>query len=220
MKIIHLSHRLAPEHKFPGYLNDALISIKWIDTHTHELEIEKEKIAIWGESSGGSIVATCTHVLRDEGLDILKHQTLFYPMVDLVSPFPSKEIYAKGYMLDKPFLQFLDNLGSESTQDRSSILISPLLSPSFCDLPPATIITAEYDPLRDEAESYVQKLNSANVNVSWKRFDGMIHGFMRFYTKVQGAKEALDFACGELKRVFETPRACALPPLVPKGGNP
>ncbi|MBI2792090.1 MAG: alpha/beta hydrolase [Gammaproteobacteria bacterium] len=217
MKVIHLSHRLAPEHKFPGYLNDALTSIKWIDANARALKIEKEKIAIWGESSGGSIVATCTHVLRDEGIDIIKHQTLFYPMVDLVSPFPSKETYAKGYMLDKPFLEYLDNLGSEPTQDRSSILISPLLSPSFENLPPATMITAEYDPLRDEAERYAQKLNAANVPVVAKRFDGMIHGFMRFYTKVQGAREALDFACGKLKRIFngipsrDTPHPNPLP---------
>jgi acetyl esterase len=202
MKVIHIAHRLAPEHKFPGYLHDCLDSIQWISQHANRLGIDPQRIAIWGESSGGTIAATCTHVLRDEGLHLLKHQTLFYPMVDLVNYFPSKEIYATGYMLDKVFLQYLDSLGSEPTQDRSSPLISPLLSPSFAKLPAATVILAEYDPLRDEGQAYVQKLQAANVPVQSKQFAGMIHGFMRFYSKVETAKEAFSFACEQLKCHF------------------
>lgn len=203
MKIINVAHRLAPEHKFPRFLNDCIDSVKWIYRQAKELSINQNKIGIWGESSGGSIAASCTHVLRDEESPILKHQTLFYPMVDLVTPFPSKSLYAYGYMLDKPFIEWLDARGFQPEQNRADPLASPLLSTNFSNLPPATIITAEFDPLRDEGEAYAQKLQRAAIPVTAKRFDGMIHGFMRFYHKVDTAKKALTYACDALKQTFE-----------------
>ncbi len=199
MKIINVCHRLAPEHKFPRFLYDCLDSIKWVAKHADELQVDPDKLSIWGESSGGSIAATCAHILRDEELPLLKHQTLFYPMVDLVTPFPSKEEFHYGYMLDKPFIQWLDARGFQPEQDRSDPQASPLLAKRFDGLPPATIITAECDPLRDEGEAYVQKLQLADVPVYAKRFDGMIHCFMRFYPKVQATQAALAFACESLK---------------------
>lgn len=202
MKIINIAHRLAPEHKFPRFLHDCLDSIKWIHEQAALLKIDQDKIGIWGESSGASIAATCTHVLRDEGNPILKHQTLFYPMVDLVTPFASKSLYAYGYMLDKPFIEWLDARGFQPEQDRTCPLASPLLSSDFSHLPRAVIITAEFDPLRDEGEAYVQKLREANVFVNAKRFEGMIHGFMRFYPKIETTRHALEYACKDLQETF------------------
>jgi acetyl esterase len=198
MRVINIAHRLAPEHKFPRFLNDCIDSIKWIAAHADSLNINQNKISIWGESSGASIAATCTHVLRDEGSNILSHQTLFYPMVDLVTPHPSKDQYAYGYMLDKTFIQWLDKRGFHPEQDRACPLASPLLSPNFHNLPPATIITAEYDPLRDEGRAYVEKLKLANVKVIHKEYTDMIHGFMRFYPKIASSRLALQFAGSEL----------------------
>lgn len=202
MKVINIAHRLAPEHKFPIFLYDCLECIHWIYENHQQVKILPDKIALWGESSGASIAATCTHILRDNQTPLIQHQTLIYPMVDLVSPFPSKEAYGYGYMLDKPFIQWLDDRGFEPSQDRASPLASPLLSTHFSQLPPATIITAEYDPLRDEGEAYMRKCINAGVAVKYKQFDGMIHGFMRFYNKVKAANEALDFACNALKNHF------------------
>lgn len=200
MKIINIAHRLAPEHKFPQFLYDCLDSIRWCYRNAHVLNIDNTKMSIWGESSGGSIAATATHLLRDANESIIQYQTLFYPMVDLVTPYPSKELYGQGYMLDKSFIAWLDKQGFTPEQDRSCPLVSALLSVNFQHLPPATIITAEFDPLRDEGELYADKLRTAGVVVSHKRFDGMIHGFMRFYNKVEKANEALTFACERLKR--------------------
>jgi acetyl esterase len=202
MKVINISYRLAPEYKFPQFLYDCVNSIKWIFHHATMLHILQEKIALWGESSGASIAATSTHLLRDEGCPFIQHQTLFYPMVDLVTPFPSKQKYGQGYMLDLSFIQWLDTQGFHPTQDRADPLVSPLRALSFEKLPPATIITAKYDPLRDEGEAYAQKLHDAGVPVQLKRFDNMIHGFMRFYNKVTTAKEALTFAGDCLKAHF------------------
>ncbi|HRE32141.1 MAG TPA: alpha/beta hydrolase, partial [Candidatus Berkiella sp.] len=203
MKVINIAHRLAPEHKFPRFLYDCTESIEWIYQHAKTLTIDPEKIAIWGESSGGSIAATSTHVLRDAKLPIIKHQTLFYPMVDLVNPFRSKALYSNGFMLDKSFVEWLDKRGFHPEQDRSCPLASPLLSTHFAHLPPATVISAQYDPLRDEGEAYAKKLRQAGVSVTAKRFKGMIHGFMRFYPKVAATQDALDYACVALKHHFK-----------------
>ncbi|MGE3318735.1 MAG: alpha/beta hydrolase [Candidatus Berkiella sp.] len=202
MKVINIAHRLAPEFKFPRFLYDCTESIEWIADNTALLNIDPDKIAIWGESSGGSIAATCTHVLRDAGKNIIKYQTLFYPMVDLVNSFRSKMLYSEGFMLDKSFVTWLDERGFEPSQDRSCPLASPLLSSDFSRLPPATIVTAQYDPLRDEGEAYAQKLAQAKVPVLLKRFNGMIHGFMRFYPKVSTTQAALDYACVAIKNHF------------------
>ena len=202
MKVINVSHRLAPEHKFPRFLIDCMESIQWIFQNATQCAIDPAKIALWGESSGGSIAATCTHLLRDEGHSPIQHLTLFYPMVDLVSPFPSKDEFSFGFMLDSAFIEWLDSIGFEPTQDRADPLVSPLLSANFKNLPKATIITAEFDPLRDEGEAYVQKCIDAGVEVKHQRFEGMIHGFMRFYSKVETAKTALHFACDALKEHF------------------
>lgn len=202
MRVINIAHRLAPEHKFPRFLYDCTESIEWIHQNANLLGVDRDKMAIWGESSGGSIAATTTHVLRDAGLDIIKHQTLFYPMVDLVHSSRSKRLYSQGFMLDQTFVAWLDERGFTKEQDRSCPLASPLLSSNFKDLPPATIITAKYDPLRDEGEAYAQKLVAAGVKVSSKRFMDMIHGFMRFYPKVTATQEALDYACAAIKVHF------------------
>lgn len=194
MRIINIAHRLAPEHKFPQFLYDCLDSIYWIAKNAALLKINSQKIALWGESSGASIAATCTHILRDQKKPLIYHQTLFYPMVDLVSPFPSKEKYAKGYMLDKTFIQWLDSQGFTPEQNRACPLASPLLSSNFNNLPPATIILAEYDPLHDEGLAYIKKLKKAGVSVAFKQFNGTIHGFMRFYPKIEASVAALEFA--------------------------
>lgn len=200
VRVINIAHRLAPEHKFPRFLNDCIESIEWVAEHAKELNIDSNKIAIWGESSGASIAATCTHVFRDKGANLLCHQTLFYPMVDLVTPYPSKEEYAFGYMLDKTFIEWLDDRGFYPDQDRACPLASPLLSSNFRDLPCATIITAEHDPLKDEGTLYAEKLKSNGVQIAHKECEGMIHGFMRFYPKIVGSQIALNFACEHLKR--------------------
>src|SRR5690606_5237580 len=97
MKIIYISHRLAPICTFPDFLYECLDAIKWIYQHPNEMGILRDKIAIWGESSGGNIAASLTHLLRDQGLDIIRHQTLVYPMVDLSHEYPSKKEFAHGY---------------------------------------------------------------------------------------------------------------------------
>lgn len=204
MRVFNIQHRLAPEHKFPVYLDDCVDGILWIANQAAKLKIDPNKIGIWGESSGATIAASCTHALKNKNIDLIKHQTLFYPMVDLVTPFPSKLKYGSGYMLDQSFINWLDQRGFTPEQDRSNPYISPLLSENFALLPPATIITAKYDPLRDEGLAYTDKLRNAQVPVFHKQFDDMIHGFMRFYGKIDAAQDAFTLACEQLASLFST----------------
>ncbi|HRE30499.1 MAG TPA: alpha/beta hydrolase, partial [Candidatus Berkiella sp.] len=208
MKILYISHRLAPLCQFPEFLYECLDAIKWIYQEAKTLGIDSNKIAIWGESSGGNIAASLTHLLRDQSLDIVRHQTLIYPMVDLSHDYPSKKDFAHGYLLDITFIDYLEGMVFSAGKYRQDGLASPLLNPNFNQLPAATIITAECDPLRDEGEAYGQKLQAHQTAVSAKRFPGMIHGFLRFYNKLPLANEAFDFACDQLKAAFisTTPR--------------
>ncbi len=198
MKIISVSHRLIPENKFPKFLYDCLNSVKWIYANSELLHLQHDKLSLWGESSGATIAVTSTHMLRDEGLPIIKYLTLFYPMLDRVTLFPSKKEFEHGYMLDKSFIDWLDANAFTPEQDRRDPKVSPLFATSFANLPPTTMITAQCDPLRDEGEAYVEKLRAANVRVKAKRFEGTIHCFMRFYPKLQASQEALAFACNAL----------------------
>lgn len=199
MKILYISHRLAPLCQFPEFLYECRDAIKWIHQHPTQLSIEPNKLAIWGESSGGNIAASLTHLLRDEGLDVIRHQTLIYPMVDLSHEHPSKKEFAHGYLLDITFINYLEDMVFSAGKYRKDGLASPLMNNNFSQLPTATVITAECDPLRDEGEAYAQKLQAHNTVVKAKRFPGMIHGFLRFYNKLPQANEAFDFACDELK---------------------
>ncbi|MGE3318057.1 MAG: alpha/beta hydrolase [Candidatus Berkiella sp.] len=203
MKIIYIAHRLAPVCTFPDFLYECLDAIKWVHQHPTKLGVNPDKIAIWGESSGGNIAASLTHLLRDEGLDIIRHQTLIYPMVDLSHDYPSKKEFAHGYLLDITFINYLENLVFSAGKYRKDGLASPVQNANFKDLPPATLVTAECDPLRDEGETYAQKLQANGTTVQARRYDGMIHGFLRFYNKITLANEAFDFACAELKSAFQ-----------------
>jgi acetyl esterase len=199
MRVISISYRLAPEYPFPLFLDDCVDSIAWIAQSTQQLHIDPERITLWGESSGGTLSTSCTHILRDRGLPIIRHHTIFYPRVDLTNSYPSHHQYEQGYLLDKPYLKWLTELCYRPDQCLHDPLASPLFATNFAGLPPTTLITAECDPLRDEGEAYAQKLQQANVPVTVRRASGLVHGFMRFYNKVPAVKETLQWACDELK---------------------
>lgn len=203
MRVIYISHRLAPACQLPEMLEQCQAAIQWIYKNAQQLMIDHNKLAIWGESSGGNIAATLTHLLRDQGIDIIRHQTLIYPMVDLSRDFPSKKEFAHGYLLDATFIDYLEEIVYTPSLLRNEVLGSPLKNDNFKQLPPATVVTAECDPLRDEGEAYAQKLKIVGTKVATRRFDGMIHGFFRFYDKIELANIAFDFACSELKAAFK-----------------
>lgn len=198
MHVIHVEPRQAPEHKFPTFVLDSMRCIKWIYTNHKILSINPDKIAIWGESAGGHYVAICTNILRDEGLDYIKYQVLAYPTVDTFTHYPSREKYANGYMLDKTFIEWMDEKSFKPFQDKREPWASPIFFPSFKNLPSTTMILAKYDPLYDEGMAYAKKLARSAVNVKISEYSGMIHGFLRFFNKVAEATDAINSACDDI----------------------
>lgn len=172
--------RLAPEMGFPDGFTDCVTAIRYLYESAAQYDIDVDRIALWGESSGGNMAAALSHMLNQEA-QFIKLQILFYPMVDYSKSihYPSKATYGRGYMMDNDLTDwFLDHYAPTSRVNRHDIRISPLLADSVQHLPKTLIIAAECDPMRDEAIAYYEKLNASGVNVQIVIFPGMTHGFL------------------------------------------
>jgi acetyl esterase len=199
---ISVDYHLAPEYKFPAAVDDAYASLKWVKEHSKSLKGDPANIAVAGDSAGGNLAAAVS-ILAAENSIPLTLQLLIYPATDFTGNYPSRQKYKSGYFLTEEAMKFFTK-SYISPQDSHHYLASPQLYPRPKDLPEAVIITAEYDPLRDEGEAYGKKLKDAGVNVQILRYDGMIHGFVSFLHVFEKGKEALDQAGQKLKTAFSS----------------
>ena len=174
----------APEHAFPAGLNDCLDAVRWVAGNGDSLAWDHQTLAVAGDSSGGNFAAAVAALAHDEGLDAITHQVLYYPSLDLdfdVDRHPSLRENAVGYGLEtaglKPFNTFYLNSGADPDDAR----VSPIKRADLGGLPPALILTGEYDPLRDEAELYGQRLREAGVATTVTRYAGAGHGFVQHF---------------------------------------
>jgi len=204
--VISLDYGLAPEHKFPKPVEECYQVIKWIYENAKELKIVPEKIAIGGDSAGGTLSAVISRLSKEKGEFPIVHQTLINAMYDMLGQTkPASRIEnAKGYRLTTEAIEgFFANLYLNNRGEAANPLASPLLAENFEGLPPALIITSEYDPLRDEGEHYAKRLSQAGVKVCLKRYDGIIHGFFNMQKTLPEARDALALVCTELTTVFK-----------------
>jgi acetyl esterase len=178
--VVSIEYRLAPEHKFPTAIEECYVATKWIYEQAKELGLDDTRFAIMGDSAGGNIAAVVTHLTREKKEIPISLQVLIFPMTSFAIQSVSKQKFANGYFLTKESLDLFEKHYLRSKSDVTNPLASPLLKDDLHDLPPAFVLTAEYDPLRDEAEAYVQKLVESGVEVWSKRYSGMIHGFTTF----------------------------------------
>jgi acetyl esterase len=177
--VVSVGYHLAPEYKFPIGLEECYAAIRWIAAHASDFDGISSQIAIGGMSAGGTIAAVLTHMARDRMGPRLIFQLLLAPLTDFRLPdTPSLAEYAEGYLLTKEDIVWFTNHYLNSEEDKSNPLASPYLASSFAGLPPALIITAEYDPLRDDGERYGERLKEAGVPVTISRRNGAIHGFI------------------------------------------
>lgn len=199
--VVSLDYRLAPEHKAPAAVEDAIAATRWVLAHAGELDGDPQRVAVGGDSAGGNLAALVSQALPGE----LALQLLIYPAVDLTGSFPSVEENAEGYFLTKRAMEwfighYLD--GSDVAAD------DPTVSPWFADdavvaaTAPALVITAEFDPLRDEGEAYAERLQRLGVPVTVRRFDGLIHAFFGMTELLPEAVEANELAAEHLRRAF------------------
>jgi acetyl esterase len=190
--VIALDYRLAPEHPFPAAVDDCLDAIRWVAQHADTLSIDPARMVVAGDSAGGNLAAVTALRIRDEGGPRLRGQILVYPVTGYHTP-PTRSYIDNqaGYSLTRPaMIRFWrDYLAGE--HDSTHVHACPLLALSLANLPPALVVTAEFDPLRDEGEAYAHRLVDAGVPVTLWRYEGLIHGFFRMGLVCAKAKEGL-----------------------------
>jgi acetyl esterase/lipase len=200
--VVSVDYRLAPEHRYPAALEDAWAATTWLAEHADEVGGRAGLLAVGGDSAGGNLAAVAAIRARDAGLP-LALQLLVYPVLDADLDSASYVEFADGYMLTREGMAwFWDEYLPEG--DRFQPDASPLRAPDFSGVAPALVITAEYDPLRDEGEAYARKLEDAGVRATLTRYEGMIHGFFRMPAMFDRADDALAEAAGALREAFTT----------------
>jgi acetyl esterase len=176
--VVSVEYRLAPECPFPAAPDDCYAATVWSHEHAEELDADAGQLVVAGDSAGGNLAAVVAQMARDRGGPPIAFQALVYPVIDGACDTPSYSQNAEGYFLERQAMRwFWDQyLGPGGNCDDP--LASPNRASNLSGLPPAIVITAEYDPLRDEGEAYASALDAAGVPVTMRRYDGMIHGFV------------------------------------------
>ena len=201
--VVSVDYRLAPEHVYPAAVDDSYAATVWVAEHADFLKIDPSRIAVAGDSAGGNLAAVVAIIARDRGGPALCHQLLTYPVTDMAFTSESYTSNGTGYFLTKDMMAWFGLQYVPSGHDIEDPLLSPLYHRNLAGLPPATVITAEYDPLRDEGEAYAKKLRDAGVPTKVIRYDGVFHGFFSMNGAVDQADDAHAFAAGELKKAFK-----------------
>ncbi len=204
--VIAAGYRLSPEHKFPVAVHDCYDAVAWIAEHAEQWGIDAGRLAVGGDSAGGNLAAAVTLLARQRGGPSLAAQLLVYPNTCYVADPPSLAGNDDPSMFNRRSVAWYWGHYLASPQDGSDPLASPLLAAVHTGLPPALVITAEYDPLRDEGEQYAHRLQAAGVPTELTRYDGMMHGFFLMSATLDGGRRAVDQAVAFLRARLGTGR--------------
>jgi acetyl esterase/lipase len=200
--VVSVDYRLAPEHRFPAAVEDCYAATRWVAEYAAEIAGDASRIAVGGDSAGGNLAAAVALAARDRGGPPLVFQLLVYPVTDHRFDTPSYRDNADGYFLTRDAMLWFWGHYLESEETGGSPLASPLRAEDLRRLPPAFVMTAEYDPLRDEAEAYASRLRDAGVPVTVKRYDGTIHGFFSLANVLSAGKQGMLDAAAGLRAAF------------------
>ena len=193
--VISVDYRLSPEHKFPAAVEDSHAVIVWIAANAGRLGVDERRIAVGGDSAGGNLATVIAMRCRDAGGPALAAQVLLYPLTDFSSfETGSHRELGEGYFLTRGAMDWFRGHYLAAADLARHPEVSPLLAPDLSDLPPALVITAEFDPLRDEGEAYAERLRQAGVPVTMARYPGMIHGFVSMRGVLAGGRRAISEA--------------------------
>src|SRR5712671_335505 len=202
---VSVDYRLAPEHVFPAAAEDCYAATKWVAENAASLGADGARLAVGGDSAGGNLAAVVSMMARDRGGPAINLQLLFYPVTDCALDTPSqKEFAADGYVLSRGDMEWFWNhyLGAGSETEKTNPYACPLRATNLAGLPPALVMTASHDPLRDEGERFAQHLISAGVKVTCTRYEGVTHGFISFADALDKGKEGQQQAAEALKVAF------------------
>ena len=200
--VVNVDYRLAPEHPFPIPFDDCFAATAWAAAEAASIGGDASRLAVAGGSAGGNLAACVALRARDEGGPTLALQALIYPVTDNDFGRASYEQSGNGYGLDLETMDYFWKCYVPDAADLDNPYARPHVAPDLSGLPPAYILTAEWDPLRDEGEEYGEMLRAAGVAVKVSRYDGMIHGFFNAGVPFDQTWPALDETAGELRKAF------------------
>ena len=200
--VVSVDYRLAPEHKFPAAPEDCYAATEWVSKNADSMGVDANRMAVGGDSAGGNLATVVALMSRDRGGPPLVFHLVVYPMVDRDFNTESYRSNADGYLLTRDSMRWYWNhyLGTEA--DTANPYAVPLQTNDLGRLPSALVITAEYDPLRDEGDAYADRLRAAGVPAVSSRYDGMIHGFFGMSAVLDKGKQAMSEACAALTKAF------------------
>ena len=203
IKIFSVNYRLSPEHKFPIPFNDCFEAYDWISSNAELFEIDSQMISVGGDSAGGNLAASICIQRKKENKPLPNAQLLIYPATDLrlVTNSMVRDC-SEGFVLTEELMKWFVDHYLDSDELKNDARVSPLLAERFDGLPPALIITAGFDPLRDEGLQYSEKLKQGNVPVVYKEYPAYIHGFFNMF-QVPGIKKSINEICEEFEKLIK-----------------
>ena len=200
--VVSVDYGLGPERRFPGAVDDCVAATRWVRAQAPALGLDGSRLAVGGDSAGGNLAAVVALTLRDAGDPPLALQLLIYPATDMRAVAPSHSSNGQGYMLTSDSIAYYRSHYIESAADWADWRASPLLAPDLSRLPPALVLTAGYDPLRDEGLAYADALSAAGNPVQYVCFERQIHGFITMGRVLGEAVTAVDLCAAAVKRAL------------------
>jgi acetyl esterase len=200
--VVSVDYRLGPEHKFPAAVDDSVAATRWVAAEAGRLGIDAARLAVGGDSAGGNLATVVALTARDAGGPALAFQLLIYPGTDIDGQFPSIAELGHGHLLTREVMKYFRECYLRGPEDCGDWRCSPLRAKDLSGLPPALVVTAEFDPLRDEGRAYAERLREAGVRVAYSCYPGMIHGFVTMGRVMPAAWQAIREAGAALAGAF------------------
>jgi acetyl esterase len=200
--VVAVDYRLAPEHKFPAAVDDAWAATRWIVANADLLGIDARRLAVGGDSAGGNLATVVALIARDHGAPAIGLQILLYPVTDAATETRSHELFADGYLLTRESMRWFIAHYLPGPGEAADWRVSPLRARSLEGLPPGLVVTAGFDPLRDEGEAYARRLRDAGVRVDHVGYGGMIHGFVPMGRLIDTGNRAVSHVAATLREAL------------------
>jgi acetyl esterase len=200
--VISVDYGLAPEHRFPEPVEDAVAALGWVHEHAGDLGADPTRVAVAGDSAGGNLAAVVAQIARDTGGPAVCFQLLIYPVTDHEFDSASMNDNAEGYFLTRDAMRWFYSHYLNDPAEGDDPRVSPIRAANLGGLPPAFVITAEFDPLRDQGIAYAAAMREAGTTVEATTYPGMFHGFVSMVAYIDAGKVAFDDAVAALRTAF------------------